>query len=76
MAKSKDQEIPAPGIEKAKNEKKLAVLEQKNDNLKAKLADYKKDESKDKWTTFKKEFNHDMAELGKAFKDFTVKNTK
>jgi len=60
---------------KAKNEKKLAVLEDKNNILKAKLDTYNKEESKDKWNKFKKEFTHDMNELGKAFKDLTVKNT-
>jgi len=60
---------------KAKNEKKLAVLEEKNNALKAKLDTYNKEESKDKWAKFKKEFTHDMNELGKAFKDLTVKNT-
>ena len=28
-----------------------------------------------KWEKFKVEYNHDMDELGKAFKDLTVKNT-
>jgi 3-dehydroquinate dehydratase len=60
---------------RAKYEKKLAELEQKNSDLKKKLDDYK-DDGQDKWTSFKIEFNHDMDELGKAFKDLTVKNTK
>jgi uncharacterized protein (DUF3084 family) len=61
-------------VNKAKYEKNLAVLEQKNSDLKKKLADYK-EEGQDKWISFKKEFNHDMNELGKSLKDFTVKNT-
>lgn len=62
---------------KAKEEykQKIAVLEQKNSDMKKKLDDYKAD-GKEKWATFKTEFNHDMDELGKSFKDFTVKNTK
>ena len=43
--------------------------------MKQKMADYK-EEGKEKWETFKVEFNHDMEELGNAFKDLTVKNTK
>ena len=43
--------------------------------MKKRLEDYKAD-SKDKWESFKTEFNHDMDELGSAFKDLTVKNTK
>jgi len=61
--------------DKAIYEKKLAMLEQKNTELKKILSDYK-DEGQDKWTSFKNEFNHDMDELGKAFKDLTVKNLK
>ncbi|MDA3952955.1 MAG: hypothetical protein PF485_04870 [Bacteroidales bacterium] len=54
-------------------DKKLLALENKNNELKKKLADYK-DEGQDKWNGFKNEFNHDMNELGKAFKDLTVEN--
>ena len=61
--------------DKAIYEKKLAMLEQKNTELKKILSDYK-DEGQDKWTSFKNEFNHDMDELGKAFKDLTVNNVE
>lgn len=64
--------------EKAENkailEKKLAEMEQKNNELKKKLADYKND-GNEKWKEFKDEFNHDMNNLGKAFRDLRVKNT-
>ena len=43
--------------------------------MKKRLEEYK-DEGQEKWTSFKSEFNHDMDELGKAFKDLTVKNVK
>ena len=39
------------------------------------MDDYKV-EGKDKWEKFKTEFSHDMDELGKGFKDLTVKNIK
>ena len=55
--------------------KKIAELEQKNHAMKIKMDEYKA-ESKDNWETFKTEFNHDMDELGQAFKNLTVKNTK
>jgi chromosome segregation ATPase len=55
-------------------EKKLAVLEQKNKDMKKRLENYK-DESKDKWSSFKNEFNHDMEELGKALRGLATKNT-
>jgi hypothetical protein len=57
-------------------QKKVSDLELKNTTMKKKLADYKNDQSQDKWVTFKTEFKHDMDELGKSMKDFTVKNTK
>lgn len=41
--------------------------------MQKKMADYKAD-GKDSWAKFKEEFNHDMDELGKALKDFTIKN--
>ncbi|MFO7668649.1 MAG: hypothetical protein R6W31_03235 [Bacteroidales bacterium] len=53
--------------------KKLAELENKNSELKKKLADYE-DDGQDKWKDFKKEFDHDMDNLGKAYKDLTVDN--
>ena len=56
-------------------ETKLADLQKRNYELKIKLDEYKVDET-DKWQTFKSEFKHDMDELGKAFSDFTVSNTK
>jgi len=54
---------------------KVAKLEQKNSDMKKQLDGYKAD-GKEKWEKFKTEFNHDMDELGKAFKDLTVKNVK
>ena len=54
---------------------KIAELEKKNTDMKKKMDDYKED-GKDNWTKFKAEFSHDMDELGKAFKNLTVKNVK
>lgn len=54
---------------------KIAELEMKNTDMKKKMDDYKED-GKENWEKFKTEFNHDMDELGKAFKDLTVKNVK
>lgn len=60
---------------KAEYENKIAELEQKNITMKRKMDDYK-DEGKEKWEAFKTEFNHDMDELGQAFKDLTLNNKK
>lgn len=55
--------------------KKMEELEMKNSDAKKKMDEYNQ-EGKENWEKFKTEFNHDMEELGKAFKDLTVKNTK
>lgn len=59
----------------ANYQKNIDILEQKNKNLKAKIDTYKNDANSD-WQSFKREFNHDMDEIGKAFKDLTVDNKK
>ncbi len=59
----------------ANYQKNIDILEQKNKNLKAKIDTYKNDANSD-WQSFKREFNHDMDEMGKAFKDLTVDNKK
>jgi predicted phage gp36 major capsid-like protein len=58
---------------KAEYKAKIAALELKNIDMKKKISDYKAD-GKDGWAKFKEEFNRDMDELGKALKDFTIKN--
>lgn len=58
---------------KAEYKEKIAALELKNTDMQKKMADYKAD-GKDGWAKFKEEFNHDMDELGKSLKDFTIKN--
>lgn len=58
---------------KAVYEKQIALLEQRNDAMNQKLANYQVNEKED-WEKFKIEFNHDMEDLGKAFKNLTIKN--
>ena len=53
-------------------EKRIETLEQRNNDLKIKIENYEKNQSD--WESFKREFNHDMDELGQAFKDITVDN--
>jgi hypothetical protein len=60
---------------RADYKQKMAELEQKNKEMKMKLENYN-EEGKEKWIIFKAEFKHDMAELGKAFKDIGVNNVK
>lgn len=56
------------GDAKAASEKQLAILEQKNRDMKKKLADYK-GEGKEQWETFKTKFSHDLDSLSNVFKD-------
>jgi lipopolysaccharide export LptBFGC system permease protein LptF len=60
---------------KAEYKAKMTELDKRNTDLKMRMDNYKAS-SKENWDVFKTEFNHDMDELGKAFKDLTVKNTK
>jgi len=60
---------------KINNDKKLAALEQKNKDMVNRLDNYN-DIQQEKWDAFKVEYNHDMDELGDAFKDLTIKNVK
>jgi len=57
---------------KAKYEKQIADLEQKNSDMKKELDNFKA-EGKEKWEAFKIKFKHDLDELGKSMKAFSVK---
>ncbi|MCB2092314.1 MAG: hypothetical protein KDF58_12760 [Alphaproteobacteria bacterium] len=54
--------------------KRIDTLEQKIKDLKKKMENF--DNGQSDWESFKREFNHDMDELGQAFKDLTVNNEK
>jgi hypothetical protein len=54
---------------RAKDEKRLAELEQRNKDMKKQLAEFK-EERKDQWITFKTRFNRDLEAHDKAFRDF------
>ena len=58
---------------KAKYDKEVAALEQKNKDLKKKLEDYK-DEGQSKWEEFKTNFKHDMDGIGKTMTDLFKDN--
>jgi hypothetical protein len=53
---------------KAKYNEDVAVLEQKNRELRKKLESYK-DEGRGKWVQFKTDFSQDMDGIGKTMKD-------
>lgn len=58
---------------KTYSQEQIAILEQKNREMKIKMDEYKED-GKENWESFKAEFSRDMDDLGEAFKNFTVKN--
>ena len=64
----------ASGKSKAKYEKEVIELEQKNVELRKRLNEYKF-EGKDSWETFKKDFNDGLDYIGNTLNDiFTKKN--
>ena len=54
--------------------KSIQSLEDRNASLKMKIKNYENNQTD--WDSFKREVDSDMTELGKAFKDLTVKNKK
>ena len=50
---------------------RIEELEKKNDEIMSRLNEFAF-EGKCKWISFKNEFRHDMAELIKSIKDFTI----
>ena len=54
---------------RAKDERRLADLEQRNREMKRELAEFN-DERRDQWVSFRTRFNHDMEVHDKAFRDF------
>jgi hypothetical protein len=57
--------------EMATDQKKVSLLEVKNNNLKKELADYKV-LGQTEFATFKARYNRDLGELAKELKDFKV----
>lgn len=57
--------------EQANDQKKISLLEDKNNNLKKELADYKV-LGQTQFLTFKTKFNRDLSELAKELKDFKI----
>ncbi len=77
IANFKTQMVSAKNDVKASYKKLIESLEQKNSDMKKRMNNYEyQEDNNDKWQSFKREFNHDMEELGKAFKDLTVNNKK
>ena len=59
---------------KAEYRRKVEELEQRNNDLRVRMNDYKAD-GRDNWERFKIEFNHDMDDLGRSFRDLTTTNS-
>ncbi len=55
-------------------EKNINALDQKSKNLRNKIETYAYDNNMNSWDAFKREFNRDMDEIGKAFKDLVDNN--
>lgn len=55
-------------------EKNIDALEQRSKNIRNKMETYAYDNNMNSWDTFKREFNRDMDEIRKAFKDLVTTN--
>ena len=64
---------PGVGLDSMR-QNRIDRLEERNNNLKAKIRTYENDQSD--WESFKREFNHDMDQIGDAFEDLTIDNKK
>ncbi len=60
---------------KAKFDRQITRLEQKNNDLRKRMNDYNQ-EVKVKWEKFKMEMNHDIDAIGIELKDVTINNKK
>lgn len=59
-----------------KYNKKVAGLEEKNNELKDRMNNYNAKDKNQKWDSFRREFNRDMKELGQALRDLGKDNVK
>jgi uncharacterized membrane protein YgaE (UPF0421/DUF939 family) len=66
--------------DRADYDAKLVRLEEQNKDLRRRMDEYNnepdKEKRRDRWEEFKREFNHDMDELGNAFRDLGENNKK
>ena len=60
---------------KEKYNKKITTLEEKNNDLQKRI-DGSGSVKTTRWSSFKREFDRDMRELGRAFRDIGINNTK
>lgn len=58
---------------RARYEKRVAVLEQRNREMRRNLDEFRED-GKENWQAFKVRFDHDMDAFGAAFKGFWVRD--
>ena len=65
---------PAEITDARQYEKKIAILELQNKDMKARLDAYERIQSD--WETFKRDFNHDITAIGNELKDLTGDNKK
>lgn len=73
IAKLKDEKSDAKKEAVVARNAKIDALQKRNEELETRMSTYKSDD-KENWKSFKREFNNDMSELGKAFKDLGKDN--
>jgi hypothetical protein len=80
IARYKENSVKLKKSERADYDAKVTNLEERNRNLRTRMDEYDREADKEKrrngWEDFKREFNHDMEELGNAFRDLGKDNEK
>jgi uncharacterized membrane protein YgaE (UPF0421/DUF939 family) len=80
LARYKENSAKVKKSEKADYDAKVTSLEERNRNLRVRIDEYDREADQEKkrsgWEDFKREFNHDMEELGNAFRDLGKNNEK
>jgi hypothetical protein len=79
IARYKENSAKMKKSDRADYDTRIANLEERNRDLRRRIDEYNNESDKEKrharWEEFKREFNHDMDELGHAFKDLGRDNT-
>ncbi|MDF3027273.1 MAG: hypothetical protein K0S23_1580 [Fluviicola sp.] len=75
IAELKEERTDAKADALADRNAKIEAIQKRNDELDSRMRQYRSD-NRENWKEFKSEFNHDMDELGKAFKDLGQNNVK
>lgn len=75
IARLREQKIDARADAIRERNERIDALQKRNEEMEARIKAYKI-RTRENWQEFKREFNNDMDELGRAFKDLGKDNVK